>query len=295
MHSIKEKLTTKNIKRLAILCTIGPIYLWMILFLVLPMLQIVITSVLTRGTYGQIVNELTLTNFIQSVDPMYLKVFLGSLGIAVLTTLLCLLIGYPFAYFVTKFPEKYRNKLMMLIILPFWTNSLIRVYAWIMILRKEGMMNHMLQAMGVIDEPLKLLYNLGAILIGMTYTLLPFMILPLYANIEKLDIALLEAARDLGANDRHVFLHITLPLTMPGVTAGSLLVFIPSLGYFFIPDLMGGGKYMIVGNLIKNQFLSARNWPLGSALSILLILLTLLLIIIYMKLLGGSKKDMGVM
>ncbi|MBC7960097.1 MAG: ABC transporter permease, partial [Vallitaleaceae bacterium] len=160
---------------------------------------------------------------------------------------------------------------------------------------KEGIINTLLMSTGLIEEPLKMLYNYGAIFLGMTYTLFPFMVLPLYSSIEKLDRGLLEAADDLGANSKKAFRFVTLPLTMPGVVAGSLLVFIPSLGFFFIPDLMGGGKQMIIGNLIKNQFLTARNWPFGAALSILLIVITLVFVLGYLKLVGGDKEDMGVM
>ncbi len=250
---------------------------------------------MSRGVYGDIVLKPTLENYIALFDPLYLKVFAISIMIAFFTTLSCLVIGYPFAYFIATANPKYRSMLLMLIIIPFWTNSLVRTYAWKLILEKEGIINSLLMNIGIIDEPLKMLYNYGAIFLGMTYTLFPFMVLPLYSSIEKLDRGLLEAADDLGANSTKAFRHVTLPLTMPGIVAGSLLVFIPSLGYFFIPDLMGGGKQMIIGNLIKNQFLTARNWPFGAALSIILIVITLVFVLGYLKLVGGDKEDMGVM
>jgi len=285
----------KKSKLKAILTTIGPVYAWMIIFLAIPLMIIVVFSFLSRGTYGTVEPDFQINNFIELFQPMYLKVFWSSILIALVTTVFCLAIGYPFAYYVAMQTPKLRNKLMLFVIVPFWTNSLIRVYAWIILLRKEGLINHFLLSMNLIDEPLKLLYNYFGIIVGMVYTLIPFMILPLYASIEKLEKQYLEAARDLGANSRNVFLHITLPLTMPGITAGSMLVFIPTLGYFFIPDLMGGGKQMIIGNLIKQQFLTARNWPFGSALAIVLIAMTLLLVLVYLKVFGGSKEDMEVL
>jgi spermidine/putrescine transport system permease protein len=285
----------KKSKLQAILTTIGPVYVWMVLFLVIPLAIIVVFSFFTRGTYGNVVPDFQVNNFIELLKPMYLKVFGGSILIALVTTVICLMMGYPFAYYVAMQSPKLRNKLMMFVIVPFWTNSLIRVYAWIVLLRKEGLINHFLLSLNLIDEPLKLLYNYFGIIVGMVYTLIPFMILPLYASIEKLEKSYLEAARDLGADSRNAFLHVTLPLTMPGITAGSMLVFIPSLGYFFIPDLMGGGKQMIIGNLIKQQFLTARNWPFGSALAIVLIAMTLLLVLVYLKVFGGSKEDMEVL
>lgn len=281
-------------ERTAIFSTIGPVYVWMALFLTLPMLLIVAVSFMSRGVYGDIEYKFTWDNYVNMFNPMYLKVFITSIFIALCTTFCCLVIGYPFAYFIANANPKYRNILLMLIIIPFWTNSLIRTYAWIMILRSEGIINTLLINMGMIDEPLKMLYNYGAIFLGMTYTLFPFMVLPLYSSIEKLDPYLLEAADDLGANSFKTFISVTLPLTMPGIVAGSLLVFIPSLGFFFIPDLMGGKKYMIIGNLIQNQFLTARNWPFGAALSIFLIVITLGLVMGYLRLTGGKKEDMGV-
>lgn len=288
-HYIKKR------ERKVILTTIGPVYTWMALFLTIPMVLIIVMGFLTRGTYGEFKYIFTFDNFITMFDMRYFKPFLITILVAFLTTLCCLLIGYPFAYCVAKTSPKYRSMLLMLIIIPFWTNSLVRTYAWIMILRNEGFINSLLMNLGLIDEPIKMLYNYGAIFLGMTYTLFPFMVLPLYTSIEKLDPHLLEAAGDLGATPFKSFIHVTLPLTMPGIVAGSLLVFIPALGYFFIPDLMGGGNYIFIGNLIKNQFLDARNWPLGAALSLLLIGTTLLFVMVYLKLVGGKKEDMGVM
>lgn len=266
-----------------------PVSFWMVLFVAIPLLLVVIISFLSRGPYGWIEYNFTLSNYIKMFNPLYLNILWDSLVIAFFTTVFCLLIGYPFAYFISLFPQKYRVALLMMVIIPFWTNSLIRTYAWIMLLRTEGIINSLLLNLGIISHPLNLLYNEGAVFIGLAYTLFPFMVLPLYSSIEKLDKSLLEAARDLGATPWKAFLRVTLPLTVPGIIAGSILVFIPTLGYFFIPDLMGGSKAMYICNLIKNQFLTARDWPFGAAMSVLLILLTFLLINLYTRIAGGKK------
>ncbi len=275
------------------LWTLSPVFFWMISFVALPLVIIVLVSFFTRGLYGDIDYRVTLENYTRMFNPLYFKILWSSLSVSFITTLLCLILGYPFAYFVSRAPKQIRSILLMLIIIPFWSNSLVRTYAWIVLLRTEGIINTVLMNLHLISTPLKLLYNETGVLIGMVYTLFPFMVLPLYTSIEKLNPSLLEAASDLGAVAWKRFLRITLPLTMPGIVAGSILVFIPTLGYFFIPDLMGGSKTMLISNLIKNQFLTARDWPFGSALSILLIILTLVLIGIYMRLVK-SKSDMEV-
>ncbi|WP_400162086.1 ABC transporter permease [Brevibacillus sp. TJ4] len=263
------------------LWTLGPVLVWMLLLFVLPMLLVFAVSFFSRSTFGGIVLPLTLENYTRFFDPLYFKIIWISCVLAFFTTILCLLLGYPFAYIIARSPLKYRNILLLLIIVPFWTNSLIRTYAWVVLLRTEGVINTFLLQIGLINQPLTLLYNDTAVLIGLVYTMLPFMVLPLYASIEKLDRSLLEASRDLGAKPWQTFLRVTLPLTSPGIMAGSLLVFIPSLGLFFIPDLMGGSKTILIGNLIKNQFLTARDWPFGSASSIVLMALTLVFIAVY--------------
>lgn len=270
--------------------TITPVFLWLALFLAVPLLLVVVVSFASRGTYGDIKYVFHLNNYLRMFNPLYVRILWVSLVISFITTALCLLAGYPFAYFVARSPKKYRTALLMLIIVPFWTNSLVRTYAWITLLRTEGIINSYLMKLGAIDHPLAMLYNQGAVLVGLVYTLFPFMVLPLYASIEKLDPAYLEAAGDLGATPWKSFLRVTLPLTMPGIIAGSLLVFIPTLGYFFIPDLMGGSKTMLISNLIKNQFLTARDWPFGAALSIVLIIITLVLVSAYVRV-AGSKRD----
>ncbi|MBU8879281.1 ABC transporter permease [Bacillus sp. FJAT-29790] len=246
---------------------------------------------MSRGTYGGIEYTFTLENYTRFFEPLYLRIIFVSLVMAIATTLICIVFGYPFAYIIAKTQVKHRTLLLLLVIVPFWTNSLIRTYAWIVLLRTEGVINTLLQKVGLISEPLTLLYNSGATLVGFVYTLFPFAVLPLYASIEKLDKTFLEASNDLGASPWQTFLKVTLPLTFPGVVAASLLVFIPTLGLFFISDLMGGAKTMIIGNLIKNQFLTARDWPFGSAASIILMILTLLMITFYLKVSGGKTDD----
>lgn len=261
--------------------TIGPILIWMVALFLLPLAMVFGVSFFTRSSFGGIELPFTLENYIRFFDPLYFKILWVSCVLAFFTTIICLVLGYPFAYIIARSPLQYRNILMLLIIVPFWTNSLIRTYAWIVLLRTEGVINTLLLQLGLIAKPLSLLYNETAVLIGLVYTMLPFMVLPLYASIEKLDRSLLEASGDLGAKPWQTFGRVTFPLTLPGIWAGSLLVFIPSLGLFFIPDLMGGSKAVLIGNLIKNQFLTARDWPFGSASSIILMILTLLFITAY--------------
>lgn len=280
--------TTKGVFK-----TISPIFLWMMAFFVVPIFLITIISFFTRGQYGEVVYKVTLDNYVRLFNPLYVKIFFNSLLISLVTTLLCLILGYPFAYIIARASKKYRGILLLLIILPFWTNSLVRTYAMIMLLRTEGLINTLLMNLNLIKEPLKLLYNNTAVLIGMVYMMFPFMVMPLYSSIEKMDFSLLDAASDLGAAPAKAFMKITLPLTKGGIISGCLLVFVPTLGYFFIPDLMGGSKVILISNLIKNQFLSSRNWPLGSAISVVLIIVMFLMIKLYSRL-GGSKSKMEV-
>ncbi len=267
---------------------IFPISFWMIFLVAVPLIYVIFISFLQRGTDGGINFIFSFENYKRMMKPLYFKVFFDSLKIACITTFLTLLFGYPFAYFVSKAPKKIRIFALMMIIIPFWTNSLIRTYAWMALLSTEGLINHIFLNLGLIKEPLKLLYTYGAVLIGMVYTLFPFMVLPLHNSIEKVDKSLVEAAKDLGANNLETFFTVTVPLTMPGIIAGCILVFIPSLGLFFIPDLMGGSNIMLIGNLIRNQFLISRDWPFGAALSIVLIIIALIIIQVCRKLTGKN-------
>jgi spermidine/putrescine transport system permease protein len=272
---------------------LSPVVIWMFAFFLIPLFLVIAVSFMTRGQYGDIQLNLTGNNYARLISPMYLKIFWDSLIISLLTTIACLVMGYPFAYIIAGVPKRFRPIFMMLIILPFWTNSLVRTYAWIILLRTEGLINTYLMYFGIIHEPLKMLYSTGAVLIGMLYIMFPFMVLPIYTSVEKLDRTLLEAASDLYASPLEVFLKVTLPLTKPGIMAGCLLVFIPTLGLFFIPDLMGGSKIILISNLIKNQFLTARDWPFGTAISVVLIVTMLIIIGVYTK--RGGKIDGEVM
>lgn len=272
---------------------LSPVTFWMIAFMGIPLLYVIFISFLHRGTSGGIDFIFTIENYKRIMTHLYFKVFWDSISIAFMTTLITLLFGYPFAYFVARLPKKFRVFAMMLIIIPFWTNSLIRTYAWMTLMHTNGIINHILLNLGIIKEPLKMLYTYGAVLVGMIYTLFPFMVLPLYTSIEKMEKSYIEASKDLGANRWMTFTTITLPLTVPGIIAGCILVFIPSLGLFYISDLMGGSKVMLLGNLIRNQFLVSRDWPFGAALSIIMIIVTLALVGISVKLLG-RKVDVEV-
>ncbi|HEY8891848.1 MAG TPA: ABC transporter permease [Clostridium sp.] len=252
-----------------------PALLWMVVFFVIPLIFIVVVSFSTRGEVGNIVYKFTLSNYINLLNPLYIDIFIKSILIAIYTTALCLIIGYPFAFIIATSPKKYKPFLLLLIILPFWTNSLVRTYAMIVLLRTEGIINTLLLHLHIINIPLHLMYNNTAVMIGMLYMMFPFMVLPLYTSLEKLDKRILDAASDLGAGPINRFLKVTLPLTKGGIISGCILVFIPTLGLFFVTDLMGGSKVILMSNLIKNQFLTARDWPFGSAISVVLIIVML--------------------
>ena len=264
----------------------------MVLLLATPLIYILIISFFKAGEYYGIVYEPTAENYTRMMDPDYIGVFLKSFAIAGYSTLVTLLIGYPFAYFVTKLPKKWQARVLLLVIIPFWTNALIRVYGWVVILQKKGIINSILIKTGLIENGFSMLYNDIAVLIGTIYILLPFMIFPIYNSIEKIDMHLVEAARDLGANGRQAFFHISLRLSMPGIMSGCLMVFVPSVGLFFITDLLGGANSVLLGNLIRSQFIEAHNWPFGAALSVMMTVLSLILIWFYKKVCGGEKMEM---
>jgi spermidine/putrescine transport system permease protein len=257
---------------------------------VLPMLVILTISFAERGAYGGIkpvediwrhlASGAFIQNHLRALDPLYLSIYWRSLWMAGVTTLLCALIGYPLAYFIARTVrgERWKRMLLLLVIIPFWTSFLIRTYAWIFILRSEGLINLTLMHLGIIDQPLELLYNHFSVLVGLVYGELPFMILPLYASLEKLDPTLHEASRDLGAGSASTFWRVTFPVSLPGFAAGIILVFIPSLGQFIVSDLLGGAKTILMGNLIQNQFSVARNPAFGSAIAIQLMAMVFLFI-----------------
>jgi len=250
--------------------------------LVLPQAVMFVASLWERSAYGGLVREWTAANYFRAVEPLYLWILARSIVLAVVTTLLCLLAGWPVAYWLgVRVAPRWRNALLVLVILPFWTSFLVRMYAWIFILRQEGLANLALARLGL--PALPLLYNDFAVLLGQVYGELPFMILPLYASIERLDRSLLEAAADLGATPSRRLWRVTLPLTAPGIAAGCLLVFIPSLGAFLAPDLLGGGRSIYVGNLIQSQLAVARDIPFGAALSFLLTLTVVALLWLFRR------------
>ena len=282
----------KKSNRLFKVIFLTPVIIYSLLLIFLPLIYVFFLSFCKNDSYGGIIYSFTLENYFSIFDITYIKILVKSCLIALIATFICICISYPFALILREKDEKVRNIMTRFVMIPFLTNSLIRTYGWIVLLRKNGVINSGLMGMGFIKMPLNLMYNNFGIIIGMSYTLLPFMILPVSSAVFKIDSSLIEAARDLGAKRMQIFKNVVVPLTISGVFNGSLMVFIPAIGYFFISDILGGGKVMIIGNLIKNQFLTARNWPFGSAISIFLIIVTFGLVRIYQKL-GGKMDDLG--
>jgi len=277
----------RGTRRQAILLLL-PCVLALVVLFVLPQFLMFEASLGRRSAYGGVIHEWAAGNYARALQPLYLRILARSIGLAFATTVLCLLAAYPVAYWLgLKVSPRWRNALLVLVILPFWTSFLVRMYAWIFILRSEGLVNLFLGGLGL--PPLNLLYNDIAVMIGQVYGELPFMILPLFASIEKLDRSLLEAAHDLGASPARTLLRVTIPLTAPGIAAGSILVFIPSLGAYLAPDLLGGARTVYIGNLIQSQFAVARDMPFGSALSFVLSLLVLALLFAFRKPLRASQ------
>lgn len=263
--------------------SIGLISGWLLLFVLLPNLLVLLVSLLQRDGQQLLHFAFSLDSYRRLFDPLYARILWNSLQMALIATLCCLLLAYPFARATARLPVRWRPVLLFLLILPFWTNSLIRTYALKNLLGHKGLINDSLLALGLIDQPLVLLNTSFAVMLGLVYILLPFMVLPLYASIEKLDPRLLEAAQDLGASRWQRFLQIEWPLAQPGVIAGCLLVFLPAMGMFYVSDLLGGAKQMLVGNLIQNQFLKVRDWPFGAAASLTLTLLLGLMLLAYWR------------
>ncbi len=277
---------------------LGPGALWILLFFNLPILIVLFISLVERGRAGgiKLPPEYTLDNYSQffnacssqfagpECDPfLYMGIFGHSVRIGLVVTLWCILLGYPLSYFISKQKPIWRDALMILVIIPFWTNFLVRTYALKQVLATEGLLNTLLMNLNLINQPLDLLFNQFAVVVGLIYGYIPFAILPMYASIEKFDHTLMEAAADLGASPRQAFLRVMLPMTMPGVVAALVLVFVPVVGAFITPDIMGGGKVEMIGTLINRQFGVARNWPFGSAMSLILMLLVLIGVIFYFR------------
>jgi spermidine/putrescine transport system permease protein len=259
-----------------------PAWLWLGALFAAPLAIVLGYSFLTRGVYGGIELPWTWESYLRLVDPLYLGILFRSAALAAAATLLCVVLAFPAGLFISR---ARRNKYLylQLVMLPFWTSFLVRTYAWLFLLRDTGLINTALQAAGIIHGPLPLLYNSGAVLLGLVYGYLPFMVLPIYATLERLDPALLEAAADLGARPWTALFRVVVPLSRPGIAAGSILVFIPCLGAYLTPDLLGGGRVVLVGNLVQNQFTTARDWPFGSAVSILLMALVTLAVWRYLS------------
>ena len=254
-----------------------PARIWMGMFFAAPLAIICCYGFLTRGDYGGVERPWTLENLARLIDPLYAAVVWRSIWIAGVATAFCVILGFPLALFIAR-AGKHAGLYLQLVLLPFWTSFLIRTYAWIFLLRDTGLVNSALESLGVIRSPLPLLYNDGAVLIGLVYNFLPFFVLPAYATIERLDPALLEAAADLGAPPLSTLFRVTIPVSAPGIVAGAVLVFVPCFGAYLTPDLLGGGKSVMIGNLIQNQFTTARDWPFGSAASMLLMFASALLL-----------------
>jgi spermidine/putrescine transport system permease protein len=259
-----------------------PAWLTLVILFAVPFAIVLAYSFLTRGVYGGIVPPWTLDSYQRLFDPLYLAILWRSFAMALAATALCLLLAFPAALFIAR-AARHKSLYLQLVMLPFWTSFLVRTYAWIFLLRDTGLCNTVLQALGIIHSPLPLLYNDGAVLLGLVYGYLPFMVLPIYATLERLDPALVDAAADLGARPLTTVLRIVVPLSRPGIVAGSVLVFIPCLGAYLTPDLLGGGRTVMVGNLVQNQFTTARDWPFGAAVSIALMALVTLVLVAFLR------------
>lgn len=271
--------------------TVLPLYVFTLLFVLGPIVYMIVLSFLTRAETWGVLPEFTLQNYKNIAEPVYLETFWESIKLALTSTVLVILIGYPFGYFMAKLTAKWKKRTMMLLMIPFWTSSLIRLYGWIIIFRAGGILDKLLMALHVTEKSVKILYTYPAVVVGMVYALLPFMIFAVYSSAEKLDFSLVEAARDLGASPMKAFLTVSLKLTLPGLLSGVVLTFVPSMGLFFIADILGGNKVVLVGNVIQEQLMKAHNWPFAAALSVVLLVLTTVIIWLYRKLSGVKDLE----
>ena len=267
---------------------LAPTWAVMLMLFLAPLAIILAYSLLTRGTYGGISLPWAAESYQRMVDPIYLAILWRSFWIAGVSTVFCLLLGFPLALFISR-SGKRKDLYLSLVMLPFWTSFLVRTYAWMFLLRDTGLINTLLEKLGLIHGPLPLLYNDGAVILGLVYGYLPFMVLPLYATLERLDRNLLEASADLGARPWATLTHVMVPLCAPGIRAGTILVFIPCLGAYLTPDLLGGGKSVMIGNLIQNQFTTARDWPFGSAVSLVLMAIVMVFLFVIAR---GEGEDL---
>lgn len=270
---------------------LAPGVFWLLLFFVIPLLIVLGVSFSKRSLLGVVELEFNLRNYARVFDPNapYFFIFLRSLGLASINTILCLLIGYPFAFFIARQTPQWQKILIFLVMVPFWTNFLIRTYSLMFIIRDTGLINTLLMNMGLIDQPWQILFTPTAVRLGMLYGYLPFAVLPLYASIEQLDFNYVQAAQDLGAGPVRVFLRVMLPLTMPGVVAAGIITFIPAVGDFITPDLLGGGNTFLIGNVLQQQFMTVRDWPFGSAMGIVLMTMVLAATMLYFRT-GASRS-----
>ncbi len=268
-----------------------PLYIFTIVFVICPLLYVVALSFATPNRGYGVTWKFTLDNYKNILEPVYLNTFVESLKLALTSTAAIVLIGYPFGYFMAKLPEHRKKKAHLLLTLPFWVNSLIRLYGWIIILQKKGLLNFVLMKLGLIKKPLAILYSYPAIVVGMIYVLLPFMIMSVYSSAEKLDWSYVEAARDLGASRVQAFFTVTLKLTLPGLLSGVILTFVSSMGLFFIADILGGNKIVLVGSLIQDQMTRGSNWPFAAALAVVMMVLTTVMIMIYRKVSNARELE----
>ena len=270
---------------------LAPVYAFTILFVALPILYMFLLSFLTRAEVWGVEFQFTLANYRRILEPLYRDTFIESFRLALISTSLVALIGYPYGYFMAKMSPAWKKRMLLLIMIPFWTSALIRLYGWIIVFRSNGALDSLLMWLHITDEPLKLLYTYPAVVVGMIYALLPFMILAVYSSAEKMDWSLVEAARDLGASSFRAFWTVTFKMTLPGLLSGVVLTFIPSMGLFFIADLLGGNKIVLVGSVIQEQLTKGRNQPFAAALSAVLMALTVLMIRLYRRITGASKLE----
>lgn len=270
---------------------LAPMYVFTILFVGLPILYMFLLSFLSRAEVWGVDFDFTLENYKRILEPLYLNTFADSFKLAVITTILVFLLGYPYGYIMARMNAVWKKRMMLLIMIPFWTSALIRLYGWIIVFRSNGVMDKLLMGLGITEKPLKLLYSYPAVVVGMIYALLPFMILSVYSSAEKLDYSLVEAAKDLGASPWTAFWTISFKLTLPGVLSGVVLTFVPSMGLFYIADILGGNKIVLVGSVIQEQMTKGRNQPFAAALSAILLILTMIIIRFYKKIAGTSELE----
>ena len=268
-----------------------PLYLFTILFVMTPMIYVLYLSFMGRAEVWGVVNTWTFDNYKKIIDPLYLSNLLESLQLALVSTFCIMLLGYPYGYFMAKLGNKWKKRLMLLIMIPFWTSSLIRLNGWVIVFRSNGTLDQILMGLGLTEKPLKLLYSYPAVLVGMIYALFPFMILAVYSSVEKMDWSVVEAARDLGASPIKAFLTVTLPMTAPGLLSGIVLTFVPSMGLFYIADILGGNKIVLIGSVIQEQLTKGRNLPFAAALAVILMVMTSLLLAVYRRIANTGEVE----